>query len=63
VLLDPPAGSTTPVSRSSLYFFAAVMFLIAALAWGLSGQGIGFALLVLVAAMLALGIHERGRPT
>ena len=49
------------MSRSNLYFFAAVMFLIAALAWGISGQTVGFAVIAIAAVMLVLGVRERGR--
>jgi len=51
------------MSRSNLYFFAAAMFLIAAMAWGLSGQTVGFAAIAIAiaAVMLVLGVRERGR--
>lgn len=47
------------MSRSNLYFFAAVMFLIAALASGLSGQTAGFTVIALAVVMLVMGIRER----
>ena len=46
------------MSRTSMWYMAATFFVIAGLVWGLTGQPIGFALIVLAAASVVFAIRE-----